>query len=177
MYPLLRSIYYFNRKIKTIDSIWTPIQSEMRVWPGDIDIFLELNNGRYLTLMDFGRFDYFRRLNWPKTPAGVKWGGAVAGVSIRYRKRMTLFKKFDLHTRLVALDDRWWYFCQTIEVGDTIYASALIRFAVLEGRRSAPVERVETALNTTFERKMPDWVKSWDESDSMRPWVSMRDYE
>jgi len=143
----------------------------MRVWPGDIDLFLELNNGRYLTLMDFGRFDYFRRLDWPRINDSSPWQGAVAGVSIRYRKRLTLLQTFHIHTRLVALDDRWWYFTQTLERENTIHASALIRFAVLKEGRSMTVDQVEQSLGKRFERKMPDWVKAWHDSDEMRPWT------
>ena len=29
----------------------------MRVWPNDLDTNAHMNNGRYLTLMDLGRFD------------------------------------------------------------------------------------------------------------------------
>lgn len=30
----------------------------MRVWPGDLDISLHMNNGRYLTIMDLGRLRF-----------------------------------------------------------------------------------------------------------------------
>src|SRR5687768_16441057 len=31
------------------------------VWPGDLDFFGHMNNGRFLTLMDSGRFDIMAR--------------------------------------------------------------------------------------------------------------------
>jgi acyl-CoA thioesterase FadM len=32
-----------------------------RVWPGDLDFNLHMNNGRYLTLMGLGRLDLMAR--------------------------------------------------------------------------------------------------------------------
>lgn len=149
----------------------------MHVWPGDIDIFMEVNNGRYLTLMDFGRFDYFRRLGWQKKEGSTKWGGAVAGASIRYRKRLHLFQKFTMSTRLVGLDERWWYFAHTIERQGNIHASALIRFAVTNEKGLVSTSEIEKSIGTEFGRKMPEWVKSWDESDQMRPWIPVSQTE
>lgn len=135
---------------------------------------MEVNNGRYLTLMDFGRFEYFRRLKHLDTGAQkTKWGGAVAGASVRYRRRLHLFQKIKLATQLVALDERWWYFGQTVEHKDNIHVSALIRFAVTDRNGSVKTERLEKEWGITLERRMPDWVDAWDKSDQVRPWVSM----
>ena len=35
----------------------------LRVLPQDIDLFMELNNGRYVTLLDLGRFSYGAKVN------------------------------------------------------------------------------------------------------------------
>ena len=32
-----------------------------RVWPGDLDLNVHMNNGRYLTVMDLGRLDLMAR--------------------------------------------------------------------------------------------------------------------
>ncbi|NDE69198.1 MAG: hypothetical protein EB057_03910, partial [Microbacteriaceae bacterium] len=37
------------------------------VWPTDIDIFMHMNNGIYLTLLDIARFDLMKRAGaWQK---------------------------------------------------------------------------------------------------------------
>ena len=175
MYPYLRVLKTFTKKVPNLDSIWDSTHQEMHVWPGDIDIFMEVNNGRYLTLMDFGRFEYFRRLSWmdKQNKGKWRWRGAVAGTSIRYRKRLHLFQKFTLSTKLVALDERWWYLGQTVERLGDIHASALVRFAVIDKHGLVPTTKIEDILEQDLDRKMPDWVKHWDDSDQMRPWVSM----
>lgn len=42
-----------GRRLKPLDTSVL----KMRTWPGDLDINFHMNNGRYLTLMDLGRFN------------------------------------------------------------------------------------------------------------------------
>ncbi len=58
MYPYLRLLKVllasrFGERLR-MDSV---TELKMRVWPSDIDIYPEMNNGRHLTLMDLGRID------------------------------------------------------------------------------------------------------------------------
>lgn len=175
MYPYLRAARSLSGKKTQLNSIWDTTHLDMRVWPGDIDIFMELNNGRYLTLMDFGRFDFLKRMDWMKLSRSLKWGGAVAGVSIRYRKRLHLWQKFTLSTRLVAVDDRWLYFGHSVERREEMHASALVRFAITDKNGLVPINKIETALGIKIDRKMPGWVREWDHSDQIRPWLPMKD--
>lgn len=144
---------------------------KMRVWPGDIDIFKELNNGRHLTLMDFGRFDMAARNGLLNLVKSKGWGLAVAGASIRYRHRLRLFDKFELHTKVAGFDERWFYFHQEIIRNNKIHSSALIRTAVTSSNGIVNVYNVIEELGIKVERKpLPDWVKAWADADDMRPW-------
>ena len=52
----------------------------MRVWPNDLDTNAHMNNGRYLTLMDLGRFDLMTQCGLvgtvlkKKVVSGRRWG-------------------------------------------------------------------------------------------------------
>ena len=59
-----------------------------RCRPWDLDMFMEMNNGRVLTLYDLGRFDLSIRSGLWDTLRAQRWGLAVAGSSVRYRKRV-----------------------------------------------------------------------------------------
>lgn len=143
----------------------------LRVWPGDIDVFKELNNGRHLTMMDFGRFDMAARNGLLKLVRNKGWGLAVAGASIRYRHRLHLFDKFELHTSVAGFDERWFYFHQEIRRNNKIHSSALIRTAVTSSKGIVNIYDVIRGLGIEPEKKpLPDWVKVWAESDEMRPW-------
>jgi acyl-CoA thioesterase FadM len=144
---------------------------KMCVWPGDIDVFLELNNGRHLTMMDFGRFDLAARSGLLKTVKENSWGLAVAGASVRYRHRLNLFQKYELHSEVIGHDDKWIYFHQkTIRKG-RIHSAALIRTAVTSKKGIVKVEEVMKAIGHIGEIPLlPDWVKAWAEADQLRPW-------
>jgi acyl-CoA thioesterase FadM len=102
-----------------------------------------------------------------------KWGFAVTGASVRYRHRLKAFKRFRLHTRIVALDDRWFYFHQYTARKGKVHSSSLIRAGITSNEGLVPVEKVMDALgNPGWNPGMPRWVRAWSEAEELRPWVS-----
>jgi len=157
----------FKQKLKVTDKSIL----KMCVWPGDIDVFFEMNNGRHLTMMDFGRFDLAARSGLLKTVKENSWGLVVAGSSVRYRHRLKLFQNYELHSEVIGHDDKWIYFHQkTIRKG-RIHSAALIRTAVTSENGIVKVEEVMKAVGHLREIPMlPQWVKAWAEADQLRPW-------
>jgi acyl-CoA thioesterase FadM len=144
----------------------------MRVCLTDIDPFWELNNGRHLTMMDFGRFEMTLRTGLFKVLKEKKWGVVVAGSSVRYRHRLKLFQKYLLHTRLVGADEKWIYFHQKTVRNGKIHSAALIRTAVTSANGIVKVKEVSFAMGYTGnELPMPEWIKAWSKADELRPWV------
>jgi len=143
----------------------------MRVLFGDIDFYPELNNGRHLTLMDMGRLDLAERMGLLRIVHKQKWGLAVAGASVRYRHRLKAFKRFYLHTQIIAIDDRWFYFHQTIVRKGQIHSSALIRAGITNREGIVPVKKVLDFVGMSdWDPGMPEWVKAWTEAEELRPW-------
>lgn len=90
-----------------------------RVLPGDIDLFLHMNNARYQTLMDLGRVDFLLRCGLFAGVLRERWIAPVGQATLTYRKPLKPFERFELHTRLVHWDERWFYFRQDfMRVGD-----------------------------------------------------------
>jgi len=73
-----------------------------RVSPLDLDISLHMNNGRYLTLMDLGRFDYLVRTGLWRAVRANSWTPIASAITIRYRRELTLFQRFAIETRIVS---------------------------------------------------------------------------
>lgn len=144
---------------------------KMRVFSGDIDFYPELNNGRHLTLMDLGRLDLAMRSGLLKVVHKRKWALAVAGVSVRYRHRLKACKRFNLHSRIIAVDSRWFYFLQsTIREGE-IHSSALVRGGITNNQGIVSPKQVLTALGKSdWNPGMPQWVMAWAHAEEMRPW-------
>ena len=143
----------------------------MRVFQGDLDFYPELNNGRHLTLMDMGRLDLAARSGLLQIVHKKKWGLAVAGASVRYRHRLKAFQSFRLYTRIVALDERWFYFHQSTIRKGKIHSSALVRGGIISKKGLVPAQEVLDAIGMSdWKPGMPEWVKAWIEAEELRPW-------
>ncbi len=74
-----------------------------------------MNNGRYLTLMDLGRFALVVRAGYAPVLARRRWYPLVTGVMIRFRRGLRVGTTFDLTTRLVCWDERAFFLEQRFE--------------------------------------------------------------
>lgn len=171
MYPYLRlASTLFSARCKPRLSMWDTTDMKLRVWPTDLDPYLELNNGRYLTLMEMGRWELAERCGLIKQVKKHKWGFVVGGASIRYRRRLTAFQAFTLTTQLIAMDERWFYFDQRVYRNEQQYTGALFRGGVLDKSGLVSTEKVCELMGAEWRPGLPNWVKSWTESDDMRAW-------
>ena len=174
MYPYLRLFrILIKAKFGNPLSLDNTSVLKMRVFMGDTDIYPELNNGRHLTMMDMGRMDLALRTGLLRIVHEKKWGFAVSGASVRYRHRLKAFQRFQLYTRIVATDDRWFYFHQyTIRKGRT-HSSALIRAGITSKQGLVPVKKVLEELGMAdWNPGIPEWVQAWIEAEELRPWDS-----
>ncbi len=139
----------------------------------DIDIFMELNHARYFTYMELGRWDYSYRVGFLSLMKRQKWGIAVGGASVRYRRRIPFFSKFSLSTKLVCHDGRWLYFLHEMYRKNQICSSALIKVGITSIDGLVPVIEVAKAMGMDDWRpEVPSWINAWIEAESQRPWPS-----
>jgi acyl-CoA thioesterase FadM len=152
----------------------------LRVLPNDLDTNLHLNNGRYLTLMDLGRVDLLVRLGVVREMRRRRWGGVVASATVRFRRALNLFQRFDLHTRLLCWDDRWFYMeHRFVRRGETM-AVAIVkaRFVAADGRKLEPREVVAATRHPMDSPPMPPGVREWVEAEErIQSDVKRRTYE
>lgn len=73
-----------------------------RVMPGDLDLSMHMNNGRYLTVMDLGRLDYLIRTGLWRAVRKHRWTPIASAIVIRYRRELRPFDRYRLETRLVC---------------------------------------------------------------------------
>ena len=123
---------------------------DSRVWPTDIDLNLHMNNGRYLGLMDLGRFDLMQRLGLVSKSLKERWMPVVADVKIRYRFPLKPFQSFELHTRLVGWDRKWFYLEQRFIHRGRVMARALVRAAIVGKGRTLNCDEVMAVLGVTM---------------------------
>lgn len=99
----------------------------IRTLPTDLDIMGHMNNGRYLSLFDLGRFDLLMRAGMWDLIKARGWYPVVANATISYRKSLNLWQRFDLESRVIAADDRAVYLEHRAVVRGEIYARMLVR--------------------------------------------------
>lgn len=140
-------------------------------WPWDLDMFGEMNNGITLSVYDLGRVPFSERFGLTKTLRREKWGMAVAGISIRYRRRIHMFYRFELHTKILGYDERFIYSQQTMWRKGEATSSALVRSAVTEKNGIVAPEKLKAAMGLTdWNPKLPAWVEDWIAAEGNRIW-------
>ncbi|MCM2562577.1 acyl-CoA thioesterase [Lutimaribacter sp. EGI FJ00015] len=145
--------------------------------PWDLDPFLELNNGRTLTLYDLGRIPLAHRVGLIGALRDNGWGLTMAGACVRYRRRVRLFDRLEMRSRALCWDARFIYLEQSIWRRDGECAGHILyRAAVTDENGIVGTERVLQALGQPGEtRDIPEWVARWIAAEDARPWPPMQD--
>ena len=173
MYPFLRTFSKLlaARRAPQLGLMETD-SFQFRVWPNDLDAFLELNNGRILTLYDIGRFTLSTRIGLMPVVRQRGWAFAVAGSFIRYRRRVTLFQRVDMRTRVVGRDGRFILMEQAMWRGDTCTSHLLVRTVVTSRDGVVDPADVLEALGQSrdFFPEIPAWAQAMMQAESNRPW-------
>ena len=152
-----RMLYYF---IATwfrakIENLTDTSKLTFRVWPTDLDISFHMNNGRYLTIMDFGRLDLMVRTPLWRQGLKNKWTPVVSNTIVRFRRELRCFDPFVLETRIVDWSDIDAVFEHRILFTkgprkDQVAAYALVRAGLYDRAKKAyvPVETLMSLTNT-----------------------------
>lgn len=135
-----------------------------RVWPNDLDVNLHMNNGRFLSVMDLGRFDLSFRTGLGRAMLRNRWKPLVGGITMRYRRSLEPFARYELHTRLLGWDAKWVYLEQRFLRGGEVAAEGIVR-ALFRGREgNVPTATVLAGIGYTGpEPELPEPVRRWAE--------------
>lgn len=148
-------------------SMLGPVKTSFRVLPNDLDVLLHVNNGVYLTLMDLGRTDLLLRSNAFGKLRKKGWYPVAAAATIRFKRSLTLFQRFDIRTHVVGWDERAIYLEQVFVAKNQLVAKAVIdaRFLSKTGDRVKPAELLALLDIQQSSPTLPAWIQSWIESN------------
>lgn len=137
--------------------------------PTDIDLLMHMNNGRYASLFDLGRFDLLIRTGLWDAMAERDWYAVVASETVTFRKSLQLWQRFTVESRLYGHDDKAVYQIHRAVVGGEVYAEMIVRARFL--RKSGGVVNTEelfAALGRPDDLPpLPDWVADWAEGAAL----------
>ncbi|HTA17156.1 MAG TPA: acyl-CoA thioesterase [bacterium] len=163
MLDLLRLLLvYLGSLSKPRRSLLADSVLKLRVWPSDLDLNLHLNNARYLNFMDLGRVDLLlagglgfweRRGRQP----------LVALSFCRYFKPLGPFQSFEVHTRLLGLDEKWFYFEQRFMREGRLHALGAVKGLIVDKNGPVPTRDLFGAvgLEPPVSPELPGWMLEW----------------
>lgn len=133
-----------------------------RVWPTDCDVNLHMTNARYLSLMDLGRTHLIAQNGLMSPLIQERWGVVVHSSHVTYLRPLDPMQRFELRSRIVYWDEKYWYIEQRFLSDDALYAVALVRGLFLRGGHPLPTEEVARYVAGMEEPPpMPDTVRQW----------------
>lgn len=151
-------------------------RSQFRVWPTDIDILRHMNNGKYLSIMDIGRFDLLLRNGVFELFKREGWYPVVVGQTISYRKSLNPWQKFTIESQILGFDDQAVYLEQrfvrpaprgsAIAGEPEVYARASVRCRILRAAGGVvPVDEIikKSGVNPD-DLRVPPEILEWGTS-------------
>ena len=178
MYPFLRMAWqlWTHRRAAPLPVTGCHVSRHICL-PWDIDLWMELNNGRALTLYDLGRIPLAVRIGLAGVLRRNRGGLAIAGASVRYRRRVRVFEGIEMHSRTVWWDARFFYIEQAMWQRNGTCANHILYRAAVTGQQGiiAP-DRVARELGVEpTPPEAPGWVTAWIAADAARPWPPMQE--
>ncbi len=131
--------------------------------PTDLDLLWHMNNGRYLSLMDLGRWDLLIRTGLAGAMRRYGWYAVVSSETITFRKSLGLWQRFTIESRMIGHDERAVYLEHRCVVDGEIYARAIIRARMMK-RSGGTLSHEELFGALGRPEGIPDvesWVHDW----------------
>jgi YbgC/YbaW family acyl-CoA thioester hydrolase len=104
----------------------------MRVLPSDLDLLWHVNNGVYFSYMDFGRWDAIFRNGSYDIAMMNGWYSVVAGETIKFKKSLELWDKFDIETQIKGHDEKYFFIQQKFFRKGEVMAIGLVKVRFLK---------------------------------------------
>jgi len=136
----------------------------MRVLPNDIDINLHMNNARYLNIMDYARMHLLARTRLLNHILHSRWRPLVGAVWITYRRSLPLFSAFEITSRMVCWDKKWFYLEQSFTGSHGLAAVGWVKGVLRDTQGTVdPQQVIEGVAPGTVSPPMPEAIATWND--------------
>jgi len=162
LFRLLKVLLLFAVKRPRFSPLLTEFRLRFRVWPNDLDTNGHMNNGRYLTLLDLGRFDLLLRIGAAGPALKKKWYPVLGACQVRFRKPLNLWQTFEMTTRIAGWDEKWVYLEQRMtRQGKPVMHAYLKGVFVGFGKSVAITELLKLMGNEQPSPPLPPAFTAW----------------
>jgi acyl-CoA thioesterase FadM len=136
----------------------------LRVWPNDLDLNFHVNNGRYLSLADLGRIDYFIRSGLFEVARRERAFPIVGDAIAKFRRDLKVFEVFDIETRMLGWDHKWGFMEHRFIKDGRVIGVVAIR-GVFRGK-DGPVDPNVFLAGLAHHHPsppLPQWIQEWNQ--------------
>lgn len=156
-----------------ITDVLQPAIVDFMVLPNDLDTNIHMNNGRYLTIMDLGRFDLVLRSGILKYMIRQKAMPVLAAAQVRWRLPLQPFQRYTLETRVICWDDKWVYMEQRFIIRGGKKDGAVAAIGIVKGsfyhnvrKETVPTQEILTIMKMpNVSPPMPDHIREWQSAE------------
>jgi acyl-CoA thioesterase FadM len=137
--------------------------------PNDCDLNIHLNAGRLVSFMDIARMDLLVRMRvfFPVILRG--WRPILGGCAVRYRHSIAPFARFEIRSRVLGWDAKWFYIEQLVERGNRVCATGVMRVLIRHAKGNVPPEEIISLTGRTLSSPtLPTFVERWRDAEDAR---------
>jgi YbgC/YbaW family acyl-CoA thioester hydrolase len=166
MHMIFRTLLiFFKKRFLTRTAFNDKSTVTMRVLPTDLDFLWHVNNGVYFSFMDFGRWDMIFRNGVFDEATKRGWYSVVAGETIKFRKSLELWDKFQIETQIMGYDNKYFFIRQKFLRKGDLMASGLVkvRFLKRKGGTVSPREVLDLFKDVELQNNASELSKEWFE--------------
>lgn len=137
--------------------------TQLRVQLPDLDLYLHVNNGVYLQMMDLGRSNLLADLGAFGPLKDRGWYPVVAASTLTHRRSMRLGERFEITSRVLGWDERVVYLEQVFTRRDDRVARGIVagRFLTRTGGRVSAPDVARVLGGDVVSPPLPDDVAGW----------------
>ena len=155
----------FRRRLGPLEESVT----RFTVLPQDCDLNFHLNAGRFVSFMDVARIELLARMRILNKLLRRGWRPVMGGCILRYRRSVMPFERFDIRSRVVGWDDKWFYIEHIVEKDGVFCAAGHMRTLIRGKDGNVATGDVIALIEKNVARPpLPDFVAKWRELEDAR---------
>lgn len=163
---ILRSVIlnkiHQRKKNAKITPFMDVVSRPFRVGLTDIDFNMHINNARYMVFMERARWDHPVQTNTWDVMLKEDLNFIVAGIEMGYIREIRLGKKFEVETRYLGWDEKYFYLEQRFIADGKIHAYGMVKAVFLQKGKKAEPNAVAKMLGIqTAKEPLPEHMELW----------------